>query len=175
MEFNLRIQEFIELLKENKKKEAIAHARKYLTATSDKKHSSEEEVLSLTEEQKVMVTKVMGALVFGPSTNYKELFSDDKWQELIDQFRSDNYKLYGLTCEPTLFILLRSGLSALKTPLSYDENSLNINDPLSNELFRELAKELPFAHHHHSKLVCKITGDIMDDNNPHGLNGVTRM
>lgn len=63
-------------------------------------------------------------------------------------------------------MLLRAGLSALKTPHSYEESSININDPLSNELFREIAKDLPFAHHHHSKLVCRITGDIMDDNNP---------
>ena len=167
----MRVQEFIELVKKDKKVDAVMHARKYLTATSEKKSSKEEQgdQLSLTEEQSSMVKKVMAALIYGPNTTlagYKELFEDERWSDLIDQFTSENYKLNGMTTEPILYLVLRSGLSALKTPLSYNEKSFNINDPLCNETYQELAKDLPFAHHHHSKIVCRITGDIMDDNNP---------
>lgn len=39
-------------------------------------------------------------------------------------------------------------------------------DPLHLPAFRKLAEGLPFAKHVHSKLVCGITRDIMNDANP---------
>nr|CAB3464033.1 unnamed protein product [Digitaria exilis] len=39
-------------------------------------------------------------------------------------------------------------------------------DPLSLEGFRKLAEPLPFSKQHHSKLVCYITKDLMDTENP---------
>lgn len=103
MEFNLRIQEFIELSKKDKKVEAIVHARKYLTSSqNDAKKNTEEEPVSLTPEQTNMVKKVMASLVFGPSTpipGYKELYEDSRWNELIEQFKADNYQV----CCDTIF------------------------------------------------------------------------
>ncbi|EFC43535.1 predicted protein [Naegleria gruberi] len=177
IEFDLRVQEFIELSKQDKKMEAVIHARKYLTnPIVDKGNSSaatttneDDNSCKITPEQTNTVKKIMAALAFGPKTlmaGYKELYDDKRWDELVEEFNKENYKLYGMTEEATLFKLLKAGLSALKTPYSYDENSINVNDPLSHPLFKELAKDLPFAHHHHSKLVCSICGDIMDHLNP---------
>jgi len=39
-------------------------------------------------------------------------------------------------------------------------------DPLSQEGFRKLAAQLPFSKQHHSKLVCYITKELMDSENP---------
>jgi macrophage erythroblast attacher len=50
--------------------------------------------------------------------------------------------------------------------LCYDEDSYNVNDPLCDSRFQELAKDLPFAHFSNSKLICRISGLKMDTNNP---------
>ena len=39
-------------------------------------------------------------------------------------------------------------------------------DPLSLAGFRKLAEPLPFSKQHHSKLVCHITKELMDTENP---------
>jgi macrophage erythroblast attacher len=39
-------------------------------------------------------------------------------------------------------------------------------DPLSLVGFRKLAEPLPFSKQHHSKLVCHITKELMDTENP---------
>ncbi|KAF3516584.1 hypothetical protein DY000_02061399 [Brassica cretica] len=39
-------------------------------------------------------------------------------------------------------------------------------DPLSQESFRKLALPLPYSKKHHSKLVCYISKELMDTENP---------
>lgn len=39
-------------------------------------------------------------------------------------------------------------------------------DPLSQDSFRKLALPLPYSKQHHSKLVCYITKELMDTENP---------
>lgn len=59
----------------------------------------------------------------------------------------------------------QAGLSALKTPQSLMGPGAR-EDPLHLPAFRRLAEPLPFAKHVHSKLVCAITGEPMDEHNP---------
>lgn len=59
----------------------------------------------------------------------------------------------------------QAGLSALKTPQSL-QDSCSREDPLHLAAFRTLAQELPFAKHVHSKLVCAVTREIIDEHNP---------
>lgn len=44
------------------------------------------------------------------------LFEAERWDFLVDQFKQEFYRLYGMTLEPLLNIYLQAGLSALKTP-----------------------------------------------------------
>ena len=60
---------------------------------------------------------------------------------------------------------LQAGLSALKTPQSLAGCGARA-DPLHLPAFRRLAEPLPFSKHVHSKLVCAITGEPMDEHNP---------
>ena len=60
---------------------------------------------------------------------------------------------------------LQAGLSALKTPQSL-QDSCSREDPLHLPAFRTLAQGLPFAKHVHSKLVCAVTKEIIDEHNP---------
>ncbi|TVU17429.1 hypothetical protein EJB05_33465 [Eragrostis curvula] len=154
LEFLLRLQEFVELVKAKNFTQAIAYARKYLASWGS---------THMKELQRVTAT-----LVFRSSTNcapYKVLFEQNQWDHLVDQFKQEFYKLYGMTLEPLLNIYLQAGLTALKTPLCVEGNCPK-EDPLSLDGFRKLAEPLPFSKQHHSKLVCYITKELMDTENP---------
>ncbi|KAL5232299.1 hypothetical protein ABZP36_031075 [Zizania latifolia] len=154
LEFFLRLQEFVELVKAKNCLHAVAYARKYLAPWG---------ATHMKELQRVTAT-----LVFRTSTNcapYKVLFEQNQWDCLVDQFKQEFYKLYGMTLEPLLNIYMQAGLTALKTPFCFDGNCPK-EDPLSLEGFRKLAEPLPFSKQHHSKLVCYITKELMDTENP---------
>ncbi|PKA56077.1 hypothetical protein AXF42_Ash015562 [Apostasia shenzhenica] len=153
-EFLLRHQEFIELVRLDQSLKAIEYARKFLAPWAS---------THMKELQRAMAT-----LAFRSNTEcatYSVLFEAKQWDFLIDQFKQEFYKLFGLTAEPLLNIFLQAGLTALKTPFCYEE-SCPKEDPLSQENFRKLAEPLPFSKQHHSKLVCYITREVMDSENP---------
>ncbi|KAL7148020.1 hypothetical protein ABFS83_06G150400 [Erythranthe nasuta] len=153
-EFQLRLQEFIELVRTENSMQAISYARKYLAPWG---------ATHMKELQRVMAT-----LAFRSNTEcstYKVLFEERQWDYLVDQFKQEFYKLYGMTLEPLLHIYLQAGLCALKTPYCY-KNACTNEDPLSQEGFRTLAMPLPFSKQHHSKLVCYISKELMDCDNP---------
>jgi macrophage erythroblast attacher len=105
LEFFLRLQEFVELVKAKNFMHAIAYARKYLSPWG---------ATHMKELQRVTAT-----LVFRSSTNcapYKVLFEQNQWDSLVDQFKQEFCKLYGMTLEPLLNIYMQAGLTALKTP-----------------------------------------------------------
>ncbi|KAF8008874.1 hypothetical protein BT93_J0009 [Corymbia citriodora subsp. variegata] len=153
-EFQLRLQEFVELVRAENSMRAITYARKYLAPWGS---------THMKELQRVMAT-----LAFRSNTEcatYKVLFETKQWDFLVDQFRQEFCRLYGMTFEPLLNIYLQAGLSALKTPFC-TEDGCTKEDPLSQECFRKLAMPLPFSKQHHSKLVCYITKELMDTENP---------
>ncbi|KAG5075995.1 hypothetical protein JHK84_057226 [Glycine max] len=154
MEFQLRLQEFIELVRAENNLRAITYARKYLAPWG---------ATHMKELQRVIAT-----LAFKRDTEcstYKVLFEAKQWDYLVDQFKQEFCKLYGMTLEPLLNIYLQAGLSALKTPYCYEDDCTK-EDPLSQEAFRTLAMPLPYSKQHHSKLVCYITKELMDTENP---------
>jgi hypothetical protein len=48
----------------------------------------------------------------------------------------------------------------------FREESKKVNCPVCNELIGKLAKDLPYAHHIHSRLVCRLSGELMNEDNP---------
>ncbi|KAI7737582.1 hypothetical protein M8C21_020229, partial [Ambrosia artemisiifolia] len=152
-EFQLRLQEFIELVRSENNIQAVIYARKYLAPWA---------ATYMKEFQKVFAT-----LAFTSNTGceiYKVLFESKQWDYLMDQFKQEFCRLYGMTLEPLLNIYLQAGLSALKTPypnISFCfcldhfrfcyEDDCTKEDPLSQESFRKLAMPLPFSKQHHSK------------------------
>ncbi|CAM8910718.1 hypothetical protein QQ045_033322 [Rhodiola kirilowii] len=154
IEFQLRLQEFIEFVRAENNMRAITYARKYLSPWGG---------TYMKELQRVLAT-----LIFKNNTDcviYKVLFEGKQWDILVDQFKQEFCKLYGMTLQPLLNIYLQAGLSALKTPFCYQDDCPK-EDPLSQESFRQLAMPLPFSKQHHSKLVCYITKELMDTENP---------
>ena len=83
------------------------------------------------------------------------------------QFRADNYKLCSLTSHPLLSITLQAGLSALKTPQCYQLENRNVHCPVCDtDTLGKLAEGLPLSHHVNSTVVCRISGKIMNEDNP---------
>ncbi|XP_050430274.1 E3 ubiquitin-protein transferase MAEA [Adelges cooleyi] len=156
MEFNLRIQEFIELVRQDKRLDAVKHARKYISTFEDTR---------MDEVQQCMVL-----LVFPTDTEispYKEMFEETRWNRLIEQFRQENYNLYQLSSQSVFTVALQAGLSALKTPQCYSEQkeARNSSCPVCQEWFNTLAKPLPFAHCSQSRLFCSISGLPLNEHN----------
>ncbi|KAL3864401.1 hypothetical protein ACJMK2_006087 [Sinanodonta woodiana] len=157
LEFNLRTQEFIELVRNDKRLEAVRHARKYLTCPSD--------------DQLPDIQKVMGLLAF-PSdtqlTHYKDLINPERWNDLVQQFRQENFKLHQLNSDSVFTVTLQAGLSALKTPHCYksEASGKNAECPVCSRHLNELGKELPYSHCANSKLICYISGQSLNEHNP---------
>ncbi|PVG01414.1 hypothetical protein CPB86DRAFT_102892, partial [Serendipita vermifera] len=77
------------------------------------------------------------------------------------------YELHSLPSEPLLHYALSAGLTALKVPACYDATCHNIDCPVcDSQGLGVLAKEVPFSHHANSTIVCRITGKIMNEDNP---------
>ncbi|XP_073031664.1 protein MAEA homolog [Primulina eburnea] len=153
-EFQLRLQEFIEFVRAEHNMPAISYARKYLAPWG---------ATHMKELQRVMATLAFRSNT--ECTTYKVLFEAKQWDYLVEQFKQEFCRLYGMTLEPLLNIYLQAGLSALKTPFCYKDDCTK-EDPLSQESFRKLAESLPYSKQHHSKLVCYISKELMDTENP---------
>ncbi|OZJ06587.1 hypothetical protein BZG36_00627 [Bifiguratus adelaidae] len=156
LEFNLRLQEFIEMVQAAKMMEALQYARKHLTPWA--------------ETHLKQIQQAMGLLAFKPDTQcapYKQLYDSSRWNQLITEFRADNFALCSLTSQPLLAVTLQTGLSALKTPMCYQHLNRNINCPVcATDTLGFLAEKLPLSHHVNSTLVCRISNAIMNENNP---------
>ncbi|KAH7639063.1 macrophage erythroblast attacher-like protein [Dermatophagoides farinae] len=159
LEFSLRQQEFIELIRSEQRVEAVRYAQKYFSNLEDLGG------ISISND----LLRVMGLLAFQSTTHvepYKSLFDLNRWQQLIQQFRQENFKLYQLTNASIFSITLQAGLSSLKTPQCYRKDGNRNNEcPVCSEGLNKLASSLPCAHCSQSRLVCFITGEPMNENN----------
>lgn len=157
LEFKLRCQEFVELARARRRKDAIQYMRKHLSSPN------------IDSDRFLDIQRFMALLIFHPNTTcqpYKDLYSQHKWQELETAFKTDHYRLHGLTIESSLEILLKAGLSSLKTRKCATQSDRKQHCPTCNEPFVSLAQNLPRSRHENSILVCSISGEIMDENNP---------
>ncbi|KAI1920158.1 GID complex subunit containing RING finger motif [Ophidiomyces ophidiicola] len=144
-EFELRLQQYIELLRVGDKAGARKHATKFLTPHS--------------ETQAPDIRRAAGLLVYFPDTRaepYKTMYSLDRWQYLSDLFMRTHHDLLSLSSRPLLQIALSAGLSALKTPACHSTitssraspNSLTTSIcPICSTELNDLARHVPYAHH----------------------------
>ena len=121
LEFKVQSQEFIKLIKRGEKLEAVKHLRKYVSPFTD------------NLVQLAIIQRTCALLAFdSPSTEmhrYRDLYREDRWQFLIEQFRTENYLLLQLSkdvtdlaklCNQSIFAtVLQTGLYVLKTPQCY--------------------------------------------------------
>ncbi|KIM86730.1 hypothetical protein PILCRDRAFT_815981 [Piloderma croceum F 1598] len=157
LEFELRLQEYIELARARKKHEAIAYFKKHLVPWQDS-HLAE-------------IRQASALLAVPPSTQcgpYKRLYDHSRWSNLIQSFRFAIYTLNTLPTEPLLHLALYAGLASLKLPSCYDidhAGTKNVDCPVCDPGLGKLAEEVPFSHHVNSTIVCRVSGKIMDGDN----------
>ncbi|KAH7923099.1 hypothetical protein BV22DRAFT_1093538 [Leucogyrophana mollusca] len=153
LEFELRLQEYIELARARKTQDAIAYSKKHLVSWQD------------THLKQILQASMLLAIL--PSTNcgqYRRLYDTSRWSSLIQAFRLAIYNLNTLPTEPLLNLALYSGLASLKLPSCYD-SAKNVDCPVCDPSIRSLANEVPFSHHANSTIVCRLSGKIMDEDN----------
>lgn len=142
LEFDLRLQEFIEMTRNRTPgslSEALAYSRRHLLSymnTPSKASDAElvgkgkpddKEDAEEREQQETLrkaVSRALGLLACGPSSwAYAELYSTDRWDALREKFRRSALQIHSLPRQPLLHIALSAGLSSLKLPSCYSNES----------------------------------------------------
>ncbi|KAJ2925421.1 hypothetical protein H1R20_g11690, partial [Candolleomyces eurysporus] len=162
LEFELRLQEYIELCRARKTVEANAYLKKYLAQWHDNYLSQIQQAANL--------------LIFPPTTTcgpYRRLYDSSRWDHLVRSFRFAIYNLNSIPTEPLLHLALYAGLVALKLPACYDPSTKNVDCPVCDTCsgdsslgLGKLAEEVPYSHHANSTIVCRLTGKIVNEDNP---------
>lgn len=143
-EYQLHSQVFIELVRKGKKMEAIQYAKKNLKDNVER------------------TKKLMTLLIFsGEDTPYSYYMRNERWNELITDFKETFFQVHGLPSVSPFLILLQSGLISLNAPIPH----LSLNDPLSNKKYEELTENLPYCIRR-TQILCETTGELMTDENP---------
>ncbi|QRW16955.1 macrophage erythroblast attacher [Rhizoctonia solani] len=156
LEFELRLQEYIEIVQQGKTAEAMAYLKKHLISWYDTHPQQCKQAAAL-----LVCPPSMGMLT------YKELYDPQRWSYLIRTFRHAVYALYNIPTTSLLALGLSAGLTSLKLPACYDPAQRNVDCPVCDtDGLGVLAKEVPWSHHINSVIVCRITGKIMDGDNP---------
>lgn len=154
IEFKIRQQEFIELIRSDQRLNAVKHAQKYFP--------------SFEQDQLEEIKRCMALLAFPINTQlepYKTMLDIKRWDDLLVDFRLENYRLFGIPTHSVLSVAVQTGLSALKTPQCYSKNSKNSNCPICEPQINELAESLPFSHCAQSRLICRVTKLPLNENN----------
>lgn len=150
LEFELRLQQYIELIRANKTTEAREHACTHLSPH--------------TASRADPVMHAAGLLAQPPNTDaepYKSLFSASRWPYLSQLFIETHHTLLSLPVQPLLHVALSAGLSSLKTPAchsAYNPASSSTPGhariatntslcPICSMELNDLARSVPYAHH----------------------------
>lgn len=155
LEFSLKLQRFLECVKEGNLMGAIIYARAQFS--------------QYTENQPEIQRAMMLLAIVNKRDQFKEyddLFDESRWVSLQELFQKEMMAVYGLTTADPLTISLLSGLASIKTPLCERKDTKNDDCPACQPTFNSLVKELPYSHRAHTSLICRITHKLIDEHNP---------
>jgi len=178
LEFKLRMQDFIEFVREGRRGDAVAYAREHFPPHA-KAH--------LALVQRAMATAAFETPAAAAAA-YPTLFAEEAWVALEDLFVREHRALHCAPGKAPLMLALSAGLSALRTQACDEGEDAAIRPgdhaqllvssgskpgpvrarrcPACLPLLQPLCAGLPHAHHTHSELICDLTGERMDENNP---------
>ncbi|KAL8764240.1 MAG: hypothetical protein Q9184_000209 [Pyrenodesmia sp. 2 TL-2023] len=150
LEFELRLQQFIEFRRKGQLLEARLHAQRYISLN--------------TTTSKPEIHRAAGLLAHPPGTRvepYKGMYSESRWEFLSNLFVKTHHELFSLPGRPLMHIALSAGLSALKTPSCHSEyasSSSNASSttttvcPICSTELNELARNLRHVQHQKSSV-----------------------
>lgn len=130
LEFEVRLQHYIELVKGGRPEDALRYCQKFLSKNSD---------IHLREIQ-----QAAGLLAFPPGTEgspYKDLYATERWNQLSRKFVQTFADVHGLSDGSSLLYTLSTGLSILKT-----HSCRNFGAPAKNPTVEEQQENSPSVH-----------------------------
>ena len=162
LEFELRLQQYIELCRQDRFVEARDHAKKYFPQY----HEGHQEKICVAasllafkpdRRQHVCTRWVFFKRTSSSLTYLQQMwYSQSRWDELAALFIDTHHQLFSLPSQPLLLIALSAGLSALKTPSCHSKHASSTANasstttsvcPICSTELNELARKLPYAHH----------------------------
>lgn len=156
LEFMLRRQEMIEMAL-TRPDEAIAYGRKHLYPWLDGQGDTNDD----QEQLWTLAESAMNQIIFQDAQVMQQSHT-----QTIELFMKEFNAMYSLSDPNLLYTTVRAGLCLLKTPSCGDPSSYNLNCPACQPELHQLAASLPHAHHDTSTLVCRVTCERMDEDNP---------
>lgn len=119
LEFELRLQEFVELVRQKDMSGGIQYAQKYFPPWATSKMEQIQEAMAMLAFSNLddgMASSDNEQQLSPAFRKYRRFFGPARWLALAEHFRTDFFRLNGLTDNSLLQINLQAGLSALKTP-----------------------------------------------------------
>lgn len=165
LEFRLRQQEFVELLRAGNVAGAVRAAQRNFAAWTETNYADVRETMALL----CWFPYLGRGIRWGNGTmgRYETLVADGHWRSLVAQFRADFVAVYGVGVEAQLVKTVRTGLSVLKTrQCAHGTVGADVECPVCSGPLSLVARTLPFGHYEMSRLRCRITGLPMDADNP---------
>jgi macrophage erythroblast attacher len=166
LEFMLRLQQFIELVRlqsQPKLMEAIAHAKKYLVPYKNTYGADVQQACGLLCAP---VPAPAPAGVQQRYFSYRDMWTRDRWDNLSLMFLKAYNTIMHIPTFPLLHTALASGLSALKTPACHSTSGAvpqhgggavvaspeHTMCPICSTELHELARHVPYAQHSQSHI-----------------------
>ncbi|TYZ60961.1 hypothetical protein PybrP1_005316 [[Pythium] brassicae (nom. inval.)] len=115
LEFRLRLQDFVELVRAREPLAAIEYAQTWLTPLALQREDSTAQRADLGEIEVAMGTLAFPAPEQSGQAHYAKLFAADAWAQLVADFQRTFLAAYGLHDPPSLCVALYTGLSVLNT------------------------------------------------------------
>ncbi|EGR28956.1 hypothetical protein IMG5_166230 [Ichthyophthirius multifiliis] len=155
-QFRLIQQKFIQFLKNDQ----IQNGRIYF-----QQHSQQYKDNYISE-----IKKLFMCILFNKNIDkypqYQYYFNEQRWNDLIEQFKSLYYKIYGLTSNSQLNTCLQAGISCLKVlNCQYEKFQCPDKCPICSPFISKLSENVPGTHKVISTLICRITNDVINEDN----------
>lgn len=154
LEFQLKLQKFLEFVKGQNYCGGILYARSQLSKYVEYQN----------EIQKAMMLLLVSNKPEG-FQEYQNLLGEDRWEFLSELFKNEMKKVYCFTTESLIEIYLRCGFICLKSQLCEKDNRVK-NCPTCNNELQKLSKCVPYACHSQTSIICRILGTPIDEFNP---------
>lgn len=156
VEFELRAQIFLGLLRTNRPADALLYARKWFPAHA--------------ERHLPALQRTMACLAFDPDTQhprYRPLFDETaRFADLSRRFFRAALALAGAPAAAPLLVYTMAALATLKTTACTIESEHVDACPVCTEPLSLLAANVPVALRQQSFLLCRMSGAVMGDDNP---------
>ncbi|SOV81249.1 conserved Plasmodium protein, unknown function [Plasmodium sp. gorilla clade G3] len=151
IESELHLQYVIHLIFDKKYLEAI----EYIKKTVSQPHGY------IASDLKFLITHI--ALHSNKKKKLKK-FNDNRWKKVINLFKKVYSDIYGFSTNPLLELLLKAGISVIKTDHCGKKTSTKC--PTCIKELKNTINKLPNIQKTKSFLVCPYTNEVMDENNP---------